>query len=406
MKYSSIILAVAELMTLARAAAATSARSAAAKQCVQLQVPVPVIANNSHYEMPRVDSSIDAIGWELNVTAWSAPSFLDRNTGPVSVDQTFNISAQLCVPSAEGGPKAGFLQIATQGLGWDKRYWDVDVNPRENSYLDAAITQGYSLLTYDRLGAGQSDVPDDAYDVVQIPTEVEILTVLTQLARSGQLLSSSTIVATNAATNTTADSFTAANPPSKIIHIGHSLGSSITSGLLARHGDLSDGSVLTGYYLNSHLGLVNVSFFDHGFAAESAPARFSHYPSGYLLSTGPENMQKLFLRAGAFAPEMLDYVDEVKQPEAVGTYASESVVFGPAMDFKGPLQFITGEYDFPTCGGDCNGVGSPELIEVLFPGAVNPSFYLQPNTGHALTLHYNASAGFHVIFDYLTANGL
>lgn len=169
---------------------------------------------------------------------------------------------------------------------------------------------------------------------MQIPTDVEILAGLTQLARSGQLLSSSTIVATN----TTADSFTVANPPSKIIHIGHSVGSYITTGLLARHGDLSDGSVLTGYYLNSHLGLVNVSFFDHGFAAESAPAKFSHYPSGYLLSTGPENMQKLYLRAGAFAPEMLDYADEVKQPEAVGTYASESVVFGPATDFKGPLQ--------------------------------------------------------------------
>lgn len=219
-----------------------------------------------------------------------------------------------------------------------KRYWDIGVNPRENSYLDAAITQGYSLLTYDRLGTGQSDVPEDAYDIVQIHTEVEILAGLTQLARSGQLLSSSTIVATNASTNTTASTFTAADPPSKIIHIGHSLGSYITSGLLARHGDLSDGSVLTGYYLNSHLGLVNVSFFDHGFAAESAPARFSHYPSGYLLSTGPENMQKLYLRAGAFAPEMLDYADEVRQPEAVGTYASESVVFGPATDFKGPLQ--------------------------------------------------------------------
>lgn len=71
--------------------------------------------------MPRVDSGIDAIGWELNVTTWSAPSFLQRNTGPVYVDQIFNISAQLCVPLAEAGPKAGFLQIATQGLAWDKR---------------------------------------------------------------------------------------------------------------------------------------------------------------------------------------------------------------------------------------------------------------------------------------------
>jgi pimeloyl-ACP methyl ester carboxylesterase len=215
-----------------------------------------------------------------------------------------------------------------------KRYWDIEIKPQEYSYLDAAINQGYSILTYDRLGTGQSEVPDDAYDIVQIPTEVEILAGLTDLARKGKLLSASTIVASNC----TANSFTAANPPSKIIHIGHSLGSYITSGLLARHGDLSDGSVMTGYYLNSHLGLVNVSFFDHGFAAGSNPTKFSHYPSGYLLSTRPENMQKTFLRAGAFAPKMLDYLDEVKQPEAVGTYASESVIFGPATEFKGPLQ--------------------------------------------------------------------
>lgn len=71
--------------------------------------------------MPRVDNVIDAIGWELNVTTWSAPSFLERNTGPVCVNRTFNISAQLCVPSAEGLPKSGFLHIATQGLAWDKR---------------------------------------------------------------------------------------------------------------------------------------------------------------------------------------------------------------------------------------------------------------------------------------------
>lgn len=183
---------------------------------------------------------------------------------------------------------------------------------------------------------------------MQIPTEVEILAGLTQLARSGQLLSSSTIVAANDTTHA-ANNFTARSLlPSNIIHIGHSLGSYITSGLLARHGGLSDGAVLTGYYLNSHLGLVNVSFFDHGFAAESVPERFSHYPSGYLLSTGPANMQKTFLRAGSFAPEMLDYVDRVKQPEAVGTYASESVVFGPAMDFKGPLQvrLFTSPYPF------------------------------------------------------------
>ena len=90
------------------------------KHCVQLEVPVPVIATNYRYTMPRVDSNIDAIDWTVNVTTWSSLSASERVTGPVPVDRTFGISAQLCVPSRKG-PKADILQIATPGLGFDKR---------------------------------------------------------------------------------------------------------------------------------------------------------------------------------------------------------------------------------------------------------------------------------------------
>jgi hypothetical protein len=90
------------------------------KHCVQLEVPVPVIATNYHYAMPRVDSNIDAIDWTVNVTTWSSPSASERVTGPVPVNRTFSISAQLCVPSRKG-TKADVLQIATHGLGFDKR---------------------------------------------------------------------------------------------------------------------------------------------------------------------------------------------------------------------------------------------------------------------------------------------
>jgi hypothetical protein len=90
------------------------------KHCVQLEVPVPVIATNYHYTMPRVDSNIDAIDWTVNVTTWSSLKASERVTGPVPVDRTFDISAQLCVPSHKG-TKADILQIATHGLGFDKR---------------------------------------------------------------------------------------------------------------------------------------------------------------------------------------------------------------------------------------------------------------------------------------------
>lgn len=97
-----------------------SALAPATKQCVQLEVPVPVIATNRHYSMPRVDSNIDAIDWTVNVTTWSEPSAEDRSMRLLPINSTFKISAQLCVP-LQRGAKANILQIATPGLGFDKR---------------------------------------------------------------------------------------------------------------------------------------------------------------------------------------------------------------------------------------------------------------------------------------------
>ena len=97
----------------------------ASKHCVQFEVPVHVVATNNHYTIPRVDSNIDAVQWALNFSVWTAPTPAERDTGPLPINHTFNISAQLCVPSTKTN-KSDILQIAVQGNGWDKRY----VGPR------------------------------------------------------------------------------------------------------------------------------------------------------------------------------------------------------------------------------------------------------------------------------------
>ncbi len=109
------------ILGLCRVATGTPAEAEiSTKQCVELEVPIPVLATNHHYTMPRVDSNIDAVDWTLNVTTWSTPSAAERVTALVPVDRTFKISAQLCVPRQRGA-KADILQIGTHGLGFDKR---------------------------------------------------------------------------------------------------------------------------------------------------------------------------------------------------------------------------------------------------------------------------------------------
>lgn len=215
------------------------------------------------------------------------------------------------------------------------RYWDVPINPDEYSYVNSALRQGYSILTYDRLGTGNSSKPD-AYDVVQSGVEIEIVRALTELARAGELLSSSSEA--SGASNTT---LFRGYKPSKVVHVGHSYGSFMTGGLLSRYGHLSDGAILTGLLINPHLlaGVASVASFGLEFAPESDPARFSDRSSGYIVMKTLSDIQQVFLKKGSFEPELLSYAELVKQPNTVAEFLSGAQAFGqPAVDYKGPVQ--------------------------------------------------------------------
>ena len=67
---------------------------------------------------------------------------------------------------------------------------------------------------------------------------------------------------------------------------------------------------------------------------------------------------------------------------------------------------MAGEYDYINCGGYCPGTYSEERTNGLWPNASDYFPYLQPNTGHALTLSTNASAGYEVMLGYLNSHGL
>lgn len=87
------------------------------KNCVQLQIPVTASANNTRYNSVKVESNIDLVDFVWDTSTWS---HANRSTGVLPVHGTYSISAQLCIPA--NGKKSHVLQIATHGLGFDKRY--------------------------------------------------------------------------------------------------------------------------------------------------------------------------------------------------------------------------------------------------------------------------------------------
>lgn len=101
-----------------------------AKNCVQLQIPVTASANNTRYSSVKVESNIDLVDFVWDTSTWSHAS---RGTQVLPVHGTYSISAQLCIPA--DGKKSDVLQIATHGLGFDKRYARHDQHLATADYL-------------------------------------------------------------------------------------------------------------------------------------------------------------------------------------------------------------------------------------------------------------------------------
>jgi pimeloyl-ACP methyl ester carboxylesterase len=361
---------------------------------------VPVTVDSAIYDIPRVDSDIEAVAWAIydaTRTTIHGVQNIKKNT---TTSGTFNIHAQLCVPKSVKNAKNNTLQIATHGVHYDSRYWDSKYKPENHSYVEAALKAGYSILTYDRLGVGQSDIPD-AYTVVQAPLELEILRQLTLMARNGSLYD----FASHAAPSD--PSFKGLAIPNKVVHIGHSFGSFLTSAFIAKYGPLSDGAIITGYLLTEVLGNAGSTSFSVEYAATGSPP--FNRPSGYVVCQR-DGIQNIFFGGNpktAFTPELLDYGISIKQPVPIGEFASAFSLLGnPGPSFVAPVQFLLPEFDFYICRGDCRDLANVTALKQTYPNATDIEVVLQPNTGHALPLHNNATAGFGLIFDFFSRHGL
>lgn len=367
--------------------------------CKQLDIPLFASSDSAVYDVPRVDNDIEATAWAIYSDTWSTPAGSERILRNTTTSGTFNIHALLCVPNSSG-EKSDILQIATHGVHYDSRYWDPELDREEQSYVEASLKAGYSILTYDRLGVGQSDKPD-AYTVVQAPLELEILRQLTLMARNGTLYS----FAEEA--EPADEAFDTLEKPSKVVHIGHSFGSFLTSAFIAKYADLTDGAIVTGYLLSEYLGKPGMVSFNVEYAATSS-SPFDR-PSGYVVCQ-KSGIQNIFFGSDldtAFTEEMLDYGDAIKQPVPIGEFASAYQIIGlDGPSFTGPVQYMLPEFDFYICGGDCKGIYDLETLKETYPNANDIEVAIQPNTGHAFTLHNNATAGYQVTFDFLARNGL
>ncbi|EXJ60637.1 hypothetical protein A1O7_04790 [Cladophialophora yegresii CBS 114405] len=299
-----------------------------------------------------------------------------------TLTRTFNISAEYCTP-AKSGPRASTLQILSHGLGFNRSYWDFYLHSKRNdaqySYVNSATGAGYSTLSYNRLGIEPSTIADP-YREIQALVEVAVLAGLTTLVRAGNI--------------------TQVPVPQKVIHI--------SVGLAAVAPGLSDGIVLTGYSALSQYTAFFIANTAFHLANQNQPKRFppSKYSSGFLTWPDKFGNQFSFLEYPYFDPAVLDRAEATKYPFTVGEFISASAVPVAAPNFPGPVLYLAAQSDLIFCASNCTGLFGPDSVAVQgFNGSSSVETYIQPNVGHGINLHHNATGAYNVIMDWAERHG-
>lgn len=402
---------------------------AAARNCKNITVPVQLCLRQPTFDVQIPQTSLDVVDFFLNVTRQGSNFSALAMTGYHVTSGRYEISAMFCRPDNLKKFASPTVQVLTHGIGFDKTYWDLPYNAYNYSYINHALSHGYSTLSYDRLGIGNSS-HGEPLNEIQSFLEVEALRSLTVQLRNGTLP-------------------TVPHKFPKVVHVGHSFGSAQTYSLANLYPDLTDAIVLTGFTMNASFVPYFASGGNFVLANKNQPLRFGsgpdatatqayldayfevaaeyiqpidlstlpapqNLPNGYLVPADAEAIKYLFFSPKHFDPAILtDVAAPKKQPVTLGEVLTLGLL-PPTNAYHGPVLAITGRDDLPYCGSDCLNTGgiAPSIPAMLgtqnFPNVppANFSAYIQPDTGHGINLHYNASGTYEVIQEFLSAKGM
>jgi pimeloyl-ACP methyl ester carboxylesterase len=366
------------------AAIAAFISSASAMTCTNLTIPVELSARNGLFDVVAPQNDIEVTNFILNNAQQGSNYTAKVLKEYKTVTGHYELAGTFCVPSKGWGEKPKTLQILTHGIGFDRSYWDVPFNSGNYSYSAVATDDyGFATFSWDRLGIAMSSHGDPVQEI-QAPLEVDALRALTENLREGCV-------------EGVEDKF------EKILHVGHSFGSTHTYALTAMYPDISDGIALTGFAQNGSF----LPFFQFGgnfVDVKSNPTLAPKYDHGYLAAGNPSGVQTNFFSPGSFDPEILAFAASTGQPVTIGELLTIGGETGSPNNFAGPVFVITGERDIPFCGGSCyngapEGSSLPAQAQRTFT-STNITAVVVPGAGHGLNLEYSHPFTYKSINDF------
>ncbi|KAM0709876.1 hypothetical protein Q7P35_003919 [Cladosporium inversicolor] len=350
-----------------------------AYSCIDFNAPITVTAPSYIPSFTEFGSHFDSVQFLADLTTRVTEKTVSPFSGADNVTVTFSIDASFCTEDGASSENQD-VQILTHGVGFDKRYWDFGGQNSSYNYVRAAIDAGYATLHWSRPGTGNSSSANP-YSILQADIQAAVLIEITKRFRSGDLHGD------------------LPTPSGRVLHVGHSFGSIMSNVLIAKNPELSDGVILTGFSHNSSFPPGFPISTNFHLAKENRPELWGNYSTGILTWADELTLQYNFLKHPYFEPEVLAAAEEIKAPFAVSEFLTLWIPSLVAPDFTGPVLIITGDSDLAFCGGNCEGILEPAAE--AFPAPADFATYIQPDAGHGLNLHRNASAFYDVILDFL-----
>ncbi|KAH6661673.1 Alpha/Beta hydrolase protein [Halenospora varia] len=336
----------------------------ASKSCREYTIPLNVTSDNHKWALAPLENNYDMTAFNTDLGRRDTNSaFIPITLGTVTETATYTVSGTFCEPIGGGN---GTVLLATHGGGYDRSYWDPKIQPEKYSFVDFAIAKGYSIFFYDRIGVGKSERVSGY--VAQVSNQAVIVEKLSALIRSGKFCSR----------------------PSKLVLVGHSLGSAISNAVLHSNPGLVDAAVLTGFSYYGVNSSPSLQAKQLRLASLQNPAKWSRYDGGYSTWVDIYANIEGFFKAPFYDPSVAQYTEDTKQPSGLVETITVRTTNLTSPDFTGPVMVISGEYDFLACGGYCPGVLEMGA-NTTFPASKSLVTYPQPGSGHAINFSLNAT---------------
>jgi pimeloyl-ACP methyl ester carboxylesterase len=276
---------------------------------------------------------------------------------------------QLCRPS-QPGARAKTTQLLIHGATYGKTYWDWPQQPY--SYVRAALAAGYSTLSVDRLGVGQTSRP--ASGLVDAAANAFVLHQWIGALRAGTL---------------------GGGTSRRVVSVGHSLGSALAVEESTTYHDV-DALVLSGFLhslgpgVDAVVGALYPAAFDPRFAGTISD-------QGYL-TTQPGSRGVFYWLPGA-DPAVVARDETLKETMSAAEFPglNEGVynppATNPSRNVDVPVLLATGDHDSLFCGGQVSCTSTSEVVaneKPYWPNAPRLDVAIVPLAGHDVNLHRTA----------------